>query len=114
MRSYAKCQVLQQLCNSFNLVRRLITDFLANISDDFHLSRINIPISLHYSPIDKFTNLKDFNRLFSELEHTVDFVQTIEQFNHIDFLWGKSAASLQSIIKSETDYFLRLSSVIKA
>lgn len=68
----------------------------SNISGDFNLSRINIPISLHYSPIDKFTNPKDFSRLISKLEHTVDFVQTIEspQFNHIDFIWGKTAASI--------------------
>ncbi|XP_055307113.1 lipase 3-like [Sitodiplosis mosellana] len=68
----------------------------SKIPDDFNLSRIDVPISLHYSPIDKFTNPKDVSRLISKLNHTLAFVQTVDspQFNHIDFVWGKHAASI--------------------
>lgn len=66
------------------------------ISNDFNLSRINTPISLHYSPTDKFTNPKDVGRLISKLDHTLTYVQTIEtpSFSHIDFIWGKCAANV--------------------
>lgn len=67
----------------------------SKIPDDFELSRINIPISLHYSPIDKFTNPTDVNRLISKLSHTIDFVQTVDSpFNHMDFVWSKYAVSI--------------------
>lgn len=79
----------------------------SRIPDDFDLSRIKVPLSLHYSPIDKFTNRKDVNRLILKLNHTLAFVQTVEspQFNHMDFVWGKHAASI--VYSKILDFFAK-------
>lgn len=61
----------------------------SEIPPDFDLSRIDVPISLHYSPIDKFTNPTDVNRLIARLNHTVAFVQSVDTHGHMDFVWGK-------------------------
>lgn len=79
----------------------------SEIPDDFDLSRINVPISLHYSPIDKFTNPTDVNRLIHKLGHTLDFVQIVESphFNHQDFMWSKNAASV--VYSTILDFFAK-------
>ncbi|XP_055295162.1 lipase 1-like [Sitodiplosis mosellana] len=66
----------------------------SKVPDNFDLSRINVPMSLHYSPIDTFTNPKDIKRLVHELNHTLAFVQTVESFNHVDFIWGINASPI--------------------
>ncbi|XP_055322513.1 lipase 3-like [Sitodiplosis mosellana] len=66
----------------------------SDIPADFDLSRINVPISLHYSPIDKFTNPTDVNRLITKLDHTVQFVQRVDTHGHMDFVWGKYAVTV--------------------
>lgn len=77
----------------------------SEVPSDFDLSRINVPISLHYSPIDKFTNEEDVKRLILKLSHTVEFIQKLESphFNHADYVWGKHAASI--IYKRVIEFF---------
>ena len=66
----------------------------SEIPKDFDLSRINVPTSFHYSPIDKFTNPTDVNRLIQKLNHTIAFIQTVDTHNHLDFVWGKYTATI--------------------
>lgn len=65
------------------------------IPPNFNLSRISIPLTLHYSTVDPFTNPKDAKRLISELSHVVHVhvINGTHAFNHMDFLWSKNAAS---------------------
>lgn len=81
--------------------------YSSEVPEDFDLSQINIPLSLHYSTIDKFTNPIDVNRLISKLNHTLAFVQTIDspRFNHMDFVWGKTAASI--VYSKIIDFFAK-------
>lgn len=60
---------------------------------NFDLSRITVPLTLHFSPCDSFTNPKDVKRLISELKSLV-YVQEVNErhFGHFDFLWGINAA----------------------
>lgn len=64
---------------------------------DFPLEQITAPMSLHYSPVDTFTNPKDVKRLISKLNGTKDLnVQVVDKkpFNHLDFVWGVHASDL--------------------
>lgn len=62
------------------------------VSSDFQLSRITTPLSLHYSPTDRFTNVADIERLIPELNNSLVYVQKVNEFNHIDFITGAHAA----------------------
>lgn len=76
------------------------------IPSDFPVFKITAPISLHYSPVDKFTNPKDVNRLISKLSNdSLAFVQVLNQriYNHIDLVTGIHAAS--DIYKTIQDFF---------
>lgn len=66
------------------------------VPNDFDFSRIKVPISLHYSSTDTFTNPKDVNRLISKLNHTLTLVQIVDSphFSHADFIWGTHAAPI--------------------
>lgn len=68
-----------------------------SVPPDFQLHQISAPMSLHYSPVDTFTNPKDVNRLISKLNGSRDlYIQTVDQkpFNHLDFVWGIHANDL--------------------
>lgn len=75
------------------------------IPSDFPLFKITAPLSLHYSPVDKFTNPTDVNRLISKLNNSLAFVQVLNQrlYNHMDLVWGIHAAS--DIYKRILDFF---------
>lgn len=60
---------------------------------DFDLSKIRVPISLHFSPNDPFTNPIDVHRLIRQLK-SLAFVQKIDGFDHVDFIWSSQAVSL--------------------
>lgn len=65
------------------------------IPSDFPLHQITVPISLHYSTIDKISNPKDVKKLISKLNGTTNLhVQENNRLNHIDFMWGKHAAEI--------------------
>lgn len=67
------------------------------VPEDFPLDKITAPLSIHYSPVDSFTDPKDMNRLISKLINVSDLhVQVINDtlFNHADFIWGINAADL--------------------
>lgn len=64
------------------------------IPDDFELWRISVPISLHFSPHDRFTNPADIDRLIPLLNNSLVYAQTVDEFNHGDFVNGIQAAQL--------------------
>lgn len=67
------------------------------IPPDFPLEQIEVPISLHYSLDDPFTNPIDVNKLISKLTRTIDLLVKIikkKPFDHADFVYGKHAPSL--------------------
>lgn len=66
----------------------------SKIPRNFDLSKVTTPLTLHYSPSDRFTNSRDIERLISELYHVV-YVQEIndKDFNHMDFVWSVFSAS---------------------
>lgn len=67
----------------------------SKIPRNFRLSRITIPISIHYSSSDRLSNATDVDILIPKLKNTV-FVQRIDtpKINHIDILWGEYSAAL--------------------
>lgn len=64
------------------------------VPSDFELSRITTPLTLHYSPTDRFTNVADVERLMPKLNNSLIYVQKIDGFNHIDFVTGIHAAPI--------------------
>lgn len=61
---------------------------------DFPLSKITAPLSLHYSTADKLADATDVEVLIPKLKSII-FIQRIDdKFNHIDFVWGMNTASL--------------------
>lgn len=65
------------------------------IPSDFPLHRITVPISLHYSTVDRISNPTDVKKLISKLNGTNNLhVQVNGRLNHIDFMWGKHAAKI--------------------
>lgn len=62
--------------------------------DDFDLSRITTPLSLHYSTADRLADATDVEILIPKLKSVI-FIQRIDdKFNHIDFVWGMNTAKL--------------------
>lgn len=72
--------------------------FVSNIETtkpkDFDFSAITVPLSIHYSPVDKFTHRQDISKLCLKLDHTLKLVQTLTSpyLSHVDFIWGKNTA----------------------
>lgn len=65
------------------------------IPDDFQLSRITVPISLHYSTSDVLAAAAGTKKLIPKLKNSEIYTQAITRpFNHIDFVWGIYSASL--------------------
>lgn len=61
---------------------------------DFDVAKITAPISIHYAAFDRLADALDVEKLIPKLKSVV-YVQRInELFNHMDFVWGKNAASL--------------------
>lgn len=65
-----------------------------NIPSNFELSKITTPLILHYSPLDRFTNQADIDRLIPQLNNSLIYVQRVDEFNHIDFVMGNDAANI--------------------
>ncbi|XP_031617336.1 lipase 1-like [Contarinia nasturtii] len=65
------------------------------IPDDFPLSQITIPMSIHYSVVDQLAAAPDVEKLITKLKNSKLFIQRINKaFNHVDFVWSMNAASL--------------------
>ena len=63
--------------------------------NDFNLSQIDIPISIHYSAVDTLSSATDTKRLIPKLQKNIVHVQEInEKLDHVDFAWGINSASL--------------------
>lgn len=65
-----------------------------NVPSNFDLSKITTPLTLHYSPKDRFTNQDDIDRLIPQLNNSLVHVQRVDEFNHVDFIMGNNAASI--------------------
>lgn len=63
--------------------------------NDFDLSQIEIPISIHYSIVDTLASAADVEKLIPKLQQNIVYVQEInEKLDHVDFAWGIKSASL--------------------
>lgn len=63
--------------------------------NDFNLSHINIPISIHYSTVDTLASASDVKKLIPKLGKNIVYVQEInEMLDHVDFAWGINSDSL--------------------
>lgn len=78
----------------------------SEVPGNFDLWRISVPISLHYSPMDRFTNPADIDRLMPLLNNSLVYSQTVHDFNHVDFVNGIHAADVvySEILKIFNDY----------
>lgn len=68
-----------------------------SVPPDFRLHQITTPLSLHYSPIDPYTNPIDVRKLISKLsgsKRLQTYVIDQIKFHHVDFVWGIQAANL--------------------
>ncbi|XP_047993675.1 lipase 3-like [Leguminivora glycinivorella] len=61
----------------------------------YDLSKITVPVFLHYSASDPLAHVNDVDRLFRELGRPVGkFRISDRSFSHLDFLWGVDAKPL--------------------
>nr|XP_012236042.1 PREDICTED: lipase 3-like isoform X2 [Linepithema humile] len=59
------------------------------IPPSYNLSKIQVPVSLHYSTNDWLANVKDVHKLYKELGNPYGkFRVPFEKFNHLDFMWA--------------------------
>lgn len=56
----------------------------------YDLSQVTVPVSLHVSYNDPHTCVQDVATLISKLKNFIG-LQVRNDFNHIDFIWGKNA-----------------------
>ncbi|XP_012214450.1 lipase 3-like [Linepithema humile] len=62
---------------------------------NYDLSKIQVPVSLHYSTNDWLANIKDVNVLYKELRNPLGkFRVPHEKFNHLDFMWAINVKEL--------------------
>lgn len=63
--------------------------------DDYDLSKITVPISMHYGPSDILNTKQDNVATASKLKNVVGIFRVpFPEFNHMDFMWGKDAKRL--------------------
>lgn len=61
----------------------------------YDLSKIKVPVHLHYSSSDWFASPRDVDRLHKELGNPVGkFRVPHEKFAHLDFLWANDGRPL--------------------
>uniref|UniRef100_A0A1B6HSA1 Partial AB-hydrolase lipase domain-containing protein n=1 Tax=Homalodisca liturata TaxID=320908 RepID=A0A1B6HSA1_9HEMI len=61
----------------------------------YNLSKVSVPVSLHYGDNDLLARPMDVSSLFSQLKNPVGmFRVNLSSFNHLDFLWGRDASTL--------------------
>ncbi|XP_029160371.1 lipase 3-like [Nylanderia fulva] len=61
----------------------------------YELKEIKVPISLHYSENDWLANVKDVEKLYSELGNPYGkFLVPDKKFNHLDYMWAKDVKPL--------------------
>ncbi|CAL1688828.1 unnamed protein product [Lasius platythorax] len=67
----------------------------SRISPDYDVKNIKVPVSLHYSKNDWLANVKDVEKLYSELGNPYGiFLVKDKKFNHLDYMWAKDAKTL--------------------
>ncbi|XP_023936767.2 lipase 3-like [Bicyclus anynana] len=61
----------------------------------YNLSKISAPVYLHYSETDPLGDIKDVERLFTELGNLAGRIRVpMRVFSHVDFIWGVDAKTL--------------------
>lgn len=61
----------------------------------YDLSKIRVPVSLHYGQNDALTVPKDVERLYKELGNPIGkFKVPNDKFAHLDFVWAKDGKRL--------------------
>ncbi|XP_014469105.1 PREDICTED: lipase 3-like [Dinoponera quadriceps] len=61
----------------------------------YDLTKIHVPIALHYSTNDWLSNVRDVHQLYNELGNPLGkFRVPYEKFNHLDYLWAKDVDTL--------------------
>jgi len=61
----------------------------------YDLSKIKVPVHLHYSKNDWLANVKDVEKLYSELGNpSGKTLVPDEKFNHVDYMWAKDVKKL--------------------
>lgn len=72
-------------------------------AQEYDLSKITVPIDLHYADNDWLASPQDVQHLASKLKGAVDVIRVpFPKFNHIDFMWAKDVYNLvyASVINS--------------
>lgn len=61
----------------------------------YDLSKIKVPVFLHYASNDWMADPRDVNRLYMELGNPVGKIRVpYETFGHLDFAWAKDGKEL--------------------
>ncbi|XP_029680343.1 lipase 3-like [Formica exsecta] len=61
----------------------------------YDLKKIQVPVSLHYSSNDWLANIKDVNKLYTELGNPYGKLRVPhDKFNHLDYMWANDVKSL--------------------
>lgn len=60
---------------------------------NFNLGLITTPITVFYSPTDPHTSQIDMETLHRRLSQSNVAMISIRDYSHIDFIWGKNAAT---------------------
>lgn len=64
------------------------------VPPDFRLSKISVPITVHYSTADKLSTKRDALATISKLKKSDVYVQGVSELNHADFVMNENAPSL--------------------
>ncbi|XP_050493053.1 lipase 3-like [Bombus huntii] len=56
---------------------------------DYNLANVKLPVYLHYSASDMYTDVQDLHQLYRALPNAQKLLVPSDSFGHIDFLWGK-------------------------
>ncbi|XP_050671567.1 lipase 3-like [Leptidea sinapis] len=65
------------------------------IPPKYNLSQLTAPVFLHYSLSDPLADLRDVDRLYSEIGGPVQKIRVpYDTFSHVDFMWGIDAKEL--------------------
>nr|AIY34738.1 lipase 9 [Lygus lineolaris] len=61
---------------------------------EYDLSKITVPINLHYSLNDWLAGVEDVQRFHDHLPHSTMVEVPLPSFNHLDFMWAKDVRPL--------------------
>lgn len=69
--------------------------YKAKTPPKYDLEKVTAPVALFYSKNDLLDSERDVMRLYQTLKNPIGvFKAEDESYNHLDFVWGKNAATL--------------------